>query len=122
MFKTLLALTLLSTALSGFAATATCKGTYQGKALKFMAKGSVGNMAEGVGYVEIDKRVVATFDGEEAKVSYIWRTFNIENARGDYVEGKLNNIISGRSTLILLELPGEGLVIKNLPVNCKMDR
>ena len=72
------------------------------------------------GHVKINGRVVALFDGDAARISYLRRSFTISNARGDVVEGKLNNLSTGAATLTKLILPGEGVRIVNAPVNCSM--
>jgi hypothetical protein len=111
-------LALIISASSAFASTAGCEGKVNGRRLSFLAKGSLSNRANGMGYVKIDNRLVASFDGDAASIRYLSRTFSIRNSRGDVVEGKLNNILTGASTLRRLSLPGEGIELRNVPVKC----
>lgn len=104
------------------ASTAGCTGTFQGKTLRFFAQGSLSNTSNGAGYVKINNREVARFEGAAANINYLARKFSIRNDRGDVVEGKLHNIVNGRSTLRLLSLPGEGVEVRNIPVNCWFKR
>lgn len=124
MFRFLLALTVLSGAMFSVnvsAATATCSGRVQGAKLFFMAKGSLMRKNDGAGLVKINGRVVAQFDGDAAKISYLKKSFTIRNARGDLVEGKLNNLNTGAATLTRMVLPGEGIRVVNAPVNCSVN-
>ncbi len=124
MIRILLVLSVLTSALFSVnvsAATATCNGTVRGVKLFFMARGSLMNRSNGTGLVKVNGRTVAVFDGEQAKVSYLRKSFTIRNDRGDIVEGKLNNMITGASTLTRMVLPGEGIRLSNVPVNCSMN-
>jgi hypothetical protein len=124
MIRTLLILSIMTTALFSFgasASTATCKGTYKGVKLFFYAKGSLMNKNDGSGLVKINNRVVAQFDGDYARINYLMRTFSIKNNRGDIVEGKLNNLMTGASTLTKMILPGEGVKLYNIAVDCDMN-
>jgi hypothetical protein len=123
MIRTLLILSILTSALFSTqvsAATATCQGRYKNVRLSFLAKGSLMNKNDGSGYVKVNNRIVAQFDGDYARINYLMRTFSIRNHRGDIVEGKLNNIRSGASTLTRMILPGEGIRLFNVPVDCDM--
>jgi len=102
----------------GFASTAGCHGKINGKKLNFYASGSLSNKAAGDGFVKIDGREVSRFEGSAANINYLARKFSISNDRGDLVEGKLHNVINGRSTLRRLSIPGEGIEIQNVPVTC----
>lgn len=110
----------LSATTSAFGATASCRGSVKGKSLYFEATGSLTNKNNGRGLVKIDGRTVAHFDGDEAKVSYLRRSFTVKNQRGDFVSGKLNNIRTGASTLTKMELPGEGISLAGVRVQCRM--
>ena len=119
MFKILLAtlaFSLISSA--AMASTAGCDGVINGKKFSFVARGSMKNKNDGIGFVKVDGREVARFDGDAAHISYLRRTFYIANDRGDVVEGKLNNIINGRATLRRLSIPGHGIKVTNAPVEC----
>lgn len=118
MIKFSLALILSAFCVQGFAATAGCYGKVNGKKLNFYASGSMSNRANGNGFVKIDGREVAKFEGSAASINYLARKFSIRNDRGDVVEGKLHNIMNGRSTLRRLSIPGEGIEIVNVPVTC----
>lgn len=118
MKKLSLVLALAAFSIQGFASTAGCHGKINGKKLNFHATGSLSNTAAGDGYVKIDGREVARFEGSAANISYLARKFSIRNDRGDVVEGKLHNIMNGRSTLRRLSIPGEGIEITNVPVTC----
>lgn len=123
MIRTLLVLSVLTSALFSFqasAASAKCSGKVRGNSLYFYAKGSLTNKNDGVGHVKINGRVVAQFDGDYAKINYLFKTFTIKNNRGDIVEGKLNNLMSGAATLTKMILPGEGIRLFNVPVDCDM--
>lgn len=102
------------------AATATCQGKYRNLNLYARAQGSLMHKNDGNGFVMINNRVVARFEGDEASISYLKQSFKIRNNRGDIVEGKLNNF-SGSATLTRLELPGEGIRIVNTPVRCSVN-
>lgn len=102
----------------GFASTAGCHGSVNGKKLNFYASGSLSNKDEGDGFVKIDGKEVARFEGSAAKINYLGRKFSIRNNRGDVVIGKLHNVFNGRSTLQKLSIPGEGIEIANVPVTC----
>jgi len=124
MIRILMILSILSTAMISFqagAATATCNGKVGSLNLNFMAKGSLLRKNDGSGFVKINGRLVAQFDGDAARISYLRRSFTISNARGDVVEGKLNNLNTGAATLTKLVLPGEGISISNKPVKCSMN-
>lgn len=124
MIRSLLILSVLMSSAFSFSAsasTATCQGKYKGVLLSFYAKGSLMNKNDGIGYVKINNRVVAQFDGDYARINYVMRTFTIRNSRGDIVEGKLNNIMTGASTLTRMVLPGEGVQLYNIPVACSMN-
>lgn len=118
MKKLSLVLALSAFCFQGFASTAGCHGTVNGKKLNFYASGSLNNKKDGDGFVKIDGREVAKFEGSAASINYLARKFSISNDRGDVVEGKLHNLFNGRSTLRLLSIPGEGIEIKNIPVTC----
>lgn len=123
MIRLLLVLSVLTSALFSVnvsAATATCNGKVGALKLDFFAKGSLLRKNDGSGQVKINGRVVAQFDGDEARISYIRRSFTIKNARGDIVEGRLNNLGTGASTLTKMVLPGEGINLVNVPVKCSM--
>lgn len=126
MIRFLLVLSVLTSSLftvSASAATATCNGKVGGLKLDFFAKGSLVRKNDGIGQVKINGRVVAQFDGDSAKINYFTRSFTIKNARGDVVEGKLNNLMTGASTLTKLILPGEGTkIVTGVPVKCSMGR
>lgn len=100
------------------ALTATCSGKVQRSSLYFEAHGNLVNKSKGRGFVKINNRVVAEFQGAEAKVNYLAYTFSIRNDRGDVVRGKLNSVRSGASTVTLMDLPGEGVHLVNVPVIC----
>jgi hypothetical protein len=120
----MLTLTILLSSFYSFAAsatTATCQGKYKTARLFFSARGSLMNKNDGSGFVKINGRVLAQFDGDYAKINYFMRTFAIRNNRGDVVEGKLNNISTGAATLTKLELHGEGIRLYNVPVSCSMN-
>lgn len=124
MIRALLILSVLTTAFFSFqagAATASCSGRYKDARLFFHAKGSLMNKNDGVGHVKINGRVVAQFDGDYARINYLRRSFTIKNNRGDIVEGRLTNIMSGAGVLTKMELPGEGIRLVNVPVNCRMN-
>lgn len=108
----------LSLSAASFASTAGCDGKINGKNMSFRAQGSLSNMDSGKGQVKVNGKEVANFDGEALSLSKFRRTFYIENARGDVVQGKLNNIFSGAATLVRLSLPGEGIEVRNVPVSC----
>lgn len=110
------ALSLMSA--QAFASRAGCNGTIQGKKFSFLAEGSLNNRQDGTGYVRVEGREVARFDGAAADVNYLARKFTIRNDRGDVVEGKLHNIVNGRSTLRRLSIPSEGIEVRNAPVVC----
>lgn len=118
----ILALTMTLTLSQAMASVAGCEGKYKGKKLSFMARGSMNDRDDGIGFVKINNREVARFDGEEAIIRKWSRTFTISNDRGDLVEGKLNNIFNGNATLRKLVLPGEGINAKNIPVKCWMKK
>lgn len=124
MIRVLLVLSVLASLLSAVsanAATAKCHGKVGGLKLDFFAKGSLVRKNDGVGQVKINGRVVAQFDGDSARINYFTRSFTIKNNRGDVVEGKLNNLITGASTLTKLILPGEGTsILTGVPVKCSM--
>lgn len=117
----LVALTVFATAAfaqNASAITATCSGKVQKSNLYFEAHGNPLNKSKGRGLVKINNRVVAEFQGAEAKVNYLAYTFSIRNDRGDVVRGKLNNVRTGASTVTLMDLPGEGIHLVNVPVIC----
>lgn len=118
----ILALTITFSLSSAMASVAGCEGKYKGKKLSFLARGSMSDTDDGIGYVKINGREVARFDGEEAQIRKWARKFSIRNDRGDIVEGKLNNIFNGNATLSRLVLPGEGINAKNVPVKCWMKK
>lgn len=118
MMKLSLILALTAFSIQGFASTAGCHGQVNGKKLSFFASGSLNNKKDGNGFVKIDGREVARFEGSAASINYLSRKFSISNDRGDVVNGKLHNIFNGRSTLQRLSIPGEGIEIKNVPVTC----
>ncbi len=103
------------------AATASCQGKVRGHTLSFYARGSLLRTRDGVGHVKINGRIVAQFDGDTAKINYLSKSFSIRNDRGDIVEGKVNNLRTGASTLTRMVLPGEGIRIVNAPVTCSVD-
>ena len=120
MIRFLLVFSVLASSMSAYSATATCNGKVGALRLNFFAKGSLLRKNDGNGHVKINGRVVAQFDGDAARISYLRRSFTISNARGDVVEGKLNNLSTGAATLTRLVLPGEGVRLVNAPVNCSM--
>ncbi len=123
MIRTLLILSVLTSALFSFqagAASARCTGKVRGNNLFFYAKGSLMNKNDGEGHVKINGRVVAQFDGDYARINFFRKSFTIRNNRGDIVEGKLNNMMSGAGTLTRMVLPGEGIRLVNVPVDCDM--
>ena len=123
MIRLLIALSVLTSSMfSGAvqAATASCNGKVGQYKLHFQARGSLIRKNDGVGFVKINGRVVAEFDGDAARISYLKRSFTIRNDRGDIVEGKLNNLRTGAGTLTRMVLPGERLNFTNSPVNCSM--
>ena len=103
------------------AAVATCQGKVNGNTLSFYAQGSLLRTRDGAGHVKINGRVVARFEGDTAKINYLTKSFSIRNDRGDVVEGKVNNLRSGASTLTRMVLPGEGIRIVNAPVKCSVN-
>lgn len=121
MFKFSLALlSLLLVSNGALANTAGCEGKINGKRFSSVAHGNMNNRQDGMGFVKIDGREVARFDGDAASISYLRRTFSISNDRGDMVQGKLNNIITGRATLRKLTIPSLGIDVRNIPVKCWM--
>lgn len=123
MIRILLTLTVLTSALFSFqaaAASASCTGKVRGAKLFFYAKGSLMNKNDGVGHVKINGRVVAQFDGDYARINFFTKSFSIRNNRGDVVEGRLSNMMSGAGTLTRMVLPGEGIRLVNVPVDCDM--
>ncbi len=124
MFRIFLILSVLTSTLFSFqagASSASCTGKVKGNKLFFFAKGSLMNKNNGIGNVKINGRVVAQFDGDYARINYISRSFSIRNNRGDIVEGRLNNLMSGAGTLTKMVLPGEGIRLVNVRVNCDMN-
>ncbi len=103
---------------SVFASTAGCTGTYRGTRLEFYAQGDVFNPRNGFGWVKINGKKVADFDGDEARINYLGLNFTARNNRGDEVRGQLNNIRTRAGTLALLSLPGERINYRNVPVSC----
>lgn len=123
MIRILFALVLVAVALlaeQARAMTATCSGRYQRASLYFEAHGSLLHKRDGRGFVRINNRVVAEFDGDAAHINYLRKTFSIRNDRGDVVEGRLNSVSTGASTLTSMVLPGEGIRVANVPVNCNV--
>ncbi len=121
MIRFLFALIFVSTfASAAQAATASCSGKFRNLNLFFKAQGSIAHKNDGTGFVKINNRVVAQFDGDAANINYLTQSFRIRNNRGDVVEGKLHNL-SGAATLTRLELPGEGIRIYNTPVRCSVN-
>ena len=119
----LLSLAIITTALlsaNTHAATANCTGKVQAARLYFEARGSLMKKRDGVGHVKINNRVVAEFDGDAARINFLTKTFSIRNERGDVVEGKLHSVRTGASTLTKMILPGEGVRLFNVPVNCSV--
>ncbi len=102
------------------AAVATCQGKVRGQILSFFAQGTLMRKRDGVGHVKINGRVVARFDGDTAKINYFKKSFSIRNDRGDVVEGKVDSLRTGASTLTRMELPGEGIRIVSAPVSCSV--
>ncbi len=124
MIRILLSLSILATVFvvpkAEAASIATCSGKVRGQTLFFYAKGSLMRKRDGEGFVKINNRVVARFDGDAAKINYLMKSFSIKNDRGDYVEGRVNSFATGASTLTRMELPGEGIRLVNVPVNCSV--
>lgn len=120
MIRFLLVLSILGSSVSALAATATCNGKVGALKLNFFARGSLLRKNDGSGHVKINNRIVAQFDGDAARISYLRRSFTIRNERGDIVEGRLNNLNTGAATLTKLILPGEGVRVVNAAVNCSM--
>lgn len=121
MIRILVALIVFATtvfAQTASAITATCAGKIQRSSLYFEAHGNPLKKSEGKGFVKINGRVVAEFQGAEARINYFSYTFAIRNDRGDIVKGKLNNVRTGASTVTQMELPGEGVRLANVPVIC----
>ncbi|MES2525969.1 MAG: hypothetical protein V4598_02740 [Bdellovibrionota bacterium] len=124
MIRILLSLSILATVFvvpkAEAASIATCTGKVRGNTLYFYAKGSLIRKSDGDGYVKINNRVVARFDGDSARINYLSKSFSIRNDRGDFVSGKVNSFATGASTLTRMELPGEGIRLVNVPVNCSV--
>jgi hypothetical protein len=118
MSKIIFFLISLSFASSLFAATAGCTGNYRGMALEFYAQGDVFNRNNGFGWVKVNGRKVADFDGEQSSVDFLRQRFSARNNRGDVVEGQLTNLGRRTGTLVLLRLPGERINLRNIPVSC----
>ncbi len=121
--RTLLALVILCSSFisfSAFAKTAICSGRVNRASLYFEARGSLMKKRDGSGFVKINNRVVAEFDGDAARINYFKKTFSIRNDRGDIISGKLNNLSTGASTLTQMVLPGEGVTLSNVPVRCSV--
>ncbi len=124
MVRLFLAMIFLSSALftvNANAMSAACAGKFRNMNLKFFAQGSLLHKRDGSGFVKINNRIVAQFDGDAARINYLRKSFSIRNDRGDYVEGKVLSFSTGASTLTRMDLPGEGIRVVNVPVNCSVD-
>lgn len=104
---------------SAFAATGGCVGTYQGRKIIFnglildpMNK----NTAEG--YISVNGRRVADFDGEDLRINYLFQTFKASNGRGDLVDGKVTSLMRKTGVIKRLYVRGFGIDYRNIPMQC----
>jgi len=104
---------------SAFATTGGCVGTYRGKKIIFnglildpMNK----NTAEGSIYV--DGRRVADFEGEDLRINYFFQTFKANNNRGDFVDGRVTNLMRKTGVIKRLYVRGFGIDYRNIPMRC----
>ena len=117
MKRLVMSLSLIFLTSNAFAGIASCSGIYQGK--RVVLHGLMENtLNDASGSVSVDGRVVANFDGPDVKVNYIFLSFKVANAQGDYAEGKLTNIGQKSGILTRLSVPAYGIEYRNIPMNC----
>lgn len=118
--KFIMTLALASFSLSTLAAVARCEGVHRGSRVIVHAQGNPANTRQGTGHITVAGRQVAQFDGNQLRVNYITRTIRGMNDQGDRVEGRLNNLSSGASTITLLQIPAFGIDYRNVSVVCRV--
>ncbi len=118
--KLFLAVILASLSLPTFAAIARCEGVHRGSRIIVHAQGNPTNTRNGTGHISVAGRQVAQFDGSQLRVNYITRTIRGANDQGDRVEGRLNNLSSGASTITRLQIPAYGIDYRNISVVCRV--
>ncbi len=99
--------------------SAYCHGIHQGKKIVFQGTMSdVSNFDTGEGQILVDKTLVADFEGEDLKLSYIFRTFKVTNNQGAVLEGKVTSISEKKGIITKLYVPGTIVNYKNIPMSC----
>ncbi len=118
--KFIIVLILASFSLSAFAAIARCEGSHRGSRIIVHAQGNPANTRDGSGYISVAGRQVAQFDGDQLRVNYFTRTIRGANDQGDRIEGRLNNLRSGASTITRLQISAYGIDYRNISVVCRV--
>lgn len=96
-----------------------CSGMYHDKSVVLTAQiEKASDPKSGTGTVSVDGRVVAEFEGTDAKINYIFLSAKIRNARGELLEGKVTDIAAGNALITRLVVPGYGIDFKNINISC----
>lgn len=113
MVKTMIIMLTL-TILSGQAfAGLNCRGNHKGSSVELKGQGSLTSPS---GTVFVDGREVSQFD--KLKVSIVFRTFKGKNNQGDVIDGKVTDLGEKTGYIHKLSVPGYGIKMSNIPVNC----
>jgi hypothetical protein len=102
-----------------FAGESGCDGEHEGSKVIFSAR-STGKRT-GEGFVEIEGTRMADFVESDVSLNFIFRTFRLENARGDVIEGKVTNIKKKEIRITKLSIPEFGINFKNFSMSCWSD-
>lgn len=100
-----------------------CSGKHD--SLSVVINASIDNLTDiksGKGSVAVDGRVVAEFEGVDAKVNYIFLSFKAKNPRGELLEGKVTDLGNKSGFITRLNVPGFGIDFKNIAMACVESR
>ena len=99
-----------------------CRGSFEGQEILINVYGEGSDPREATGTLMVDGREVSRFDGRDARINYFLQSAKVSNAQGDTVEGKVLSLIEKTGMITRLEVPGYGINMRNIPVQCWGDQ
>jgi hypothetical protein len=98
-----------------------CHGTHKG--IPILISGEVpglipSEMIEATGHIEVDGRVVTSFNQSDVKFNIFLMTFEAKNNHGDLVQGRVTDVKNMRALIRRLYVYGHGIDFTNISIRC----
>lgn len=116
--KTVTASLILLLSSTAFAISGECRGTHQGEEILLSGYAAGSDPREGVARVSVAGREVALFEGQDARINYLFQSARVMNPQGDELEGKVVSLTEKTALITKLVVRGFGIDYRNIPVSC----